>query len=156
MRAGFVLLCHLSMTPDRTLFGERAANGFVCSRSSTTKVWGQITSYNPEFGLTDIIHELDPTRLVNSVSGWFDHGAGEFNDNHHSTGSQCGMPQSSLNLGPSNPSRIGFQGEFGGTDMVPMSQPSTFGRFRRLSTLSIRPTNCTRHLMRRASAAISC
>ena len=72
-------------------------------------------SYNAEFGLTDIIHELDPTRLVNSVSGWFDHGAGDFSDNHHYTNPQCGTPWSDPNTGPFDPSRIGFQGEFGGT-----------------------------------------
>jgi len=77
--------------------------------------WGQIPSYHAEFDLTDIIHELDPTRLVNSVSGWYDHGAGEFSDNHHYTNPQCGTPWHSTNTGPFDPSRIGFQGEFGGT-----------------------------------------
>jgi hypothetical protein len=79
------------------------------------EAWGQITSYHPEFGLTDTIHKLDPTRLVNSVSGWFDHGAGEFSDNHHYPEPQCGTPWSSPLSSPFNSSRIGFQGEFGGT-----------------------------------------
>jgi hypothetical protein len=77
--------------------------------------WGQPTSYTPEFRITDMIHEIDPTRLVNSVSGWFDHGAGEFSDNHHYPDPQCGVPWSSPNSSPFDPSRIGFQGEFGGT-----------------------------------------
>ncbi|WPG99054.1 putative beta-galactosidase [Acrodontium crateriforme] len=76
--------------------------------------WGQITqSYNPEFALTDIVHKLDPTRLVNAVSGWHDHGAGEFSDNHHYTSPQCGTPFH--DNAPFDPERIGFQGEFGGT-----------------------------------------
>ncbi|KAK3620980.1 hypothetical protein LTR56_023061 [Elasticomyces elasticus] len=40
--------------------------------------WGQITSYYPEFGLTDRVRQLDPTRLVDSTTGWYDHGAGDF------------------------------------------------------------------------------
>lgn len=40
--------------------------------------WGQITSYYPEFGLTAMVKQLDPTRLVDSTTGWFDHGAGDF------------------------------------------------------------------------------
>lgn len=40
--------------------------------------WGQITDYHPEFGITDRIRQLDPTRLVNAVTGWWDHGAGDF------------------------------------------------------------------------------
>lgn len=40
--------------------------------------WGQITDKQPEFGLTDRVKQLDPTRLVDSVSGWIDHGAGDF------------------------------------------------------------------------------
>ena len=75
--------------------------------------WGQITSYHPEFAITDMIHELDPTRLVNSVSGWNDNGAGEFIDNHHYTNPQCGTPWADNS--PFDPARIGFQGEFGGT-----------------------------------------
>jgi hypothetical protein len=40
--------------------------------------WSQIVSTNPEFALTDRVRELDPTRLVNAVSGWHDHGAGDY------------------------------------------------------------------------------
>jgi hypothetical protein len=42
--------------------------------------WGQIDRPDnfPEFRITDRIRELDPTRLVNAVSGWWDHGAGDF------------------------------------------------------------------------------
>lgn len=40
--------------------------------------WGQITDYFPEFAITERILELDPTRLVDAVSGWWDHGAGHF------------------------------------------------------------------------------
>jgi hypothetical protein len=77
--------------------------------------WGQITSYNPEFELADIIRSLDPTRLINANSGWYDHGAGDFSDNHHYANPQCGTPFYSIDSSPFDPRRIGFQGEFGGT-----------------------------------------
>lgn len=40
--------------------------------------WGQITDTYPEFELTDRVRQLDPTRLVDSTTGWVDHGAGDF------------------------------------------------------------------------------
>lgn len=86
--------------------------------------WGQSTDSSipwPEFALTDLVRSLDPTRLVNAVSGWTDHGAGDFDDNHHYSTPQCGSPfWSRQGSGPEgsnsayDPSRIGFQGEFGG------------------------------------------
>ncbi|KAF1941127.1 glycoside hydrolase [Clathrospora elynae] len=85
--------------------------------------WGQATSPPwPEFGLSDMVRSLDPTRLINAVSGWWDHGAADFMDNHHYTTPQCGTPlwynydpadTSGHNAGY-DPSRIGLQGEFGG------------------------------------------
>lgn len=48
--------------------------------------WGQILDYHPEFAITERIRALDPTRLIDSVSGWHDHGAGDFFvGNVHST-----------------------------------------------------------------------
>lgn len=84
--------------------------------------WGQATEPPfPEFPLTDLVRSLDPTRLVNAVSGWTDHTAGDFDDNHHYSTPQCGSPFWSVQgSGPSgynsayDPSRIGLQGEFGG------------------------------------------
>lgn len=77
--------------------------------------WGQITDGEyPEFNLTSMVRELDPTRLVDSTSGWNDHGAGDFSDNHHYANPQCGTPFYSTASSPYDPSRIGFQGEFGG------------------------------------------
>ncbi|KAK4236413.1 glycoside hydrolase [Achaetomium macrosporum] len=76
--------------------------------------WGQITDYFPEFRITDRIRKLDPTRLIDAVTGWFDHGAGDFSDNHHYADPQCGTPFYSLASSPHDPNRIGFQGEFGG------------------------------------------
>lgn len=77
--------------------------------------WGQITATYPEFGLVDVVRQLDPTRLVNANSGWYDHGAGDFSDNHHYANPQCGTPWYSINSSPHDPRRVGFQGEFGGT-----------------------------------------
>lgn len=91
--------------------------------------WGQVIEGYPEYGLTARVKELDPTRLVDSTSGWYDHGAGDFSvsdsekhcvhylpgkDNHHYANPQCGSPFYSTESSPYDPSRIGFQGEFGG------------------------------------------
>jgi len=77
--------------------------------------WGQITKgYYPEFGLTDRVKELDPTRLVDSTSGWIDHGAGDWHDNHHYANPQCGTPFYSLASTPYDEQRVAIQGEFGG------------------------------------------
>jgi beta-galactosidase/beta-glucuronidase len=83
--------------------------------------WGQIVEpqYHPEFALTDRVRQLDPTRLVNAVTGWHDHGAGDFHDNHHYADPQCGTPFSSLPSTPYDARRIGFQGEFGGIGLPP-------------------------------------
>ncbi|KAI0376904.1 glycoside hydrolase family 2 protein [Hypomontagnella monticulosa] len=77
--------------------------------------WGQITqgSY-PEFNLTARIKELDPTRFVDSVTGWNDHGAGDWHDNHHYANPQCGTPFYSIQSTPYDPKRMAIQGEFGG------------------------------------------
>ncbi|RDW57760.1 putative hydrolase [Coleophoma crateriformis] len=76
--------------------------------------WGQVITGYPEFGLTELVRQLDPTRLIDSTTGWFDHGAGDFSDNHHYANPQCGSPFYSINSSPYDPSRIGLQGEFGG------------------------------------------
>ncbi|KAL1610139.1 hypothetical protein SLS60_001804 [Paraconiothyrium brasiliense] len=67
--------------------------------------------------LTDLVRKIDPTRLIDSVTGWHDHGAGDFHDNHHYSSPQCGTPWYSLDSSPYNPetdNRIAIQGEFGG------------------------------------------
>lgn len=76
--------------------------------------WGQLIDGYPEFGLTDLVRELDPTRLIDSTTGWYDHGAGDYSDNHHYANPQCGTPFYSTSSSPFDPTRIGFQGEFGG------------------------------------------
>lgn len=82
--------------------------------------WGQATNGPPwpEFNLTDMVRKIDPTRLVNAVSGWTDHRAGDFDDNHHYSTPQCGTPfwsnQGSGYDSAYDSSRIGLQGEFGG------------------------------------------
>ncbi|CAE7180150.1 hypothetical protein PTNB73_03703 [Pyrenophora teres f. teres] len=81
--------------------------------------WGQATSAPwPEFRLTELVRSLDPTRLINAVSGWTDHRAGDFDDNHHYSTPQCGTPFWSRQGGGFDSaydrSRIGLQGEFGG------------------------------------------
>jgi len=89
--------------------------------------WGQDTDEPyPEFGLADLVRSLDPTRLVNAVSGWTDHGAGDFDDNHHYSTPQCGTPfWSRQGSGPDGANsaydsrRIALQGEFGGIGQYP-------------------------------------
>lgn len=89
--------------------------------------WGQNTSFPfVEFGLEEKVRSLDPTRLVNAVSGWTDHRAGDFDDNHHYSTPQCGTPfWSRQGDGPDgsdsayDPNRIALQGEFGGVGQYP-------------------------------------
>ncbi|GJC83132.1 beta-glucuronidase [Colletotrichum liriopes] len=77
--------------------------------------WGQLRNPPyPEANLVDVVRKIDPTRLVNANSGWFDHGFGDYSDNHHYANPQCGTPFYSLASSPYNKARIGFQGEFGG------------------------------------------
>ncbi|KAI0407549.1 family 2 glycosyl hydrolase [Xylaria palmicola] len=76
--------------------------------------WGQLRNYNPEAHLTERIRQLDPTRLVDSTSGWNDHGYGDWHDNHHYANPQCGTPFYSTLSTPYDPTRIAIQGEFGG------------------------------------------
>lgn len=64
--------------------------------------------------MTEVVRALDPTRLVDAVSGWFFHGAGDYIDNHHYSEAQCGAPVYSINSSPYDPDYIGIQGEFGG------------------------------------------
>ncbi|KAH8679064.1 putative hydrolase [Tricladium varicosporioides] len=77
--------------------------------------WGQRLQGYPEYGLTDLVRSMDPTRLIDTTTGWHDHGAGDFSDNHHYANPQCGTPFYSISSSPYDPKRIGFQGEFGGT-----------------------------------------
>jgi len=77
--------------------------------------WGQIVDgYHPEFALTDLVRSMDPTRLIDSTTGWYDHGAGDYSDNHHYANPQCGTPFYSIESSPYDPTRIAIQGEFGG------------------------------------------
>ncbi|KAF6791643.1 glycosyl hydrolase family [Colletotrichum musicola] len=77
--------------------------------------WGQLRDApHPEEKLVRVVRDIDPTRLINANSGWFDHGFGDFSDNHHYANPQCGTPFYSLASSPYDEARIGFQGEFGG------------------------------------------
>ncbi|KAI2605691.1 glycoside hydrolase family 2 protein [Hypoxylon fragiforme] len=76
--------------------------------------WGQIVDYYPEFNITNRIRELDPTRFIDATTGWHDHGAGDFHDNHHYANPQCGTPFYSIQSTPYDSNRIAIQGEFGG------------------------------------------
>lgn len=77
--------------------------------------WGQITDeYYPEFNITNRIRQLDPTRFIDATTGWHDHGAGDFHDNHHYANPQCGTPFYSIDSTPYDKQRIAIQGEFGG------------------------------------------
>ncbi|OCF73845.1 hypothetical protein I204_05690 [Kwoniella mangroviensis CBS 8886] len=75
--------------------------------------WGEPED-GPEIKHAPMVKDLDPTRLVDAASGWHDHGAGDYSDNHHYPDPQCGMPNANDPSGPYDPARIGLQGEFGG------------------------------------------
>lgn len=86
--------------------------------------WAQLPSA-PELYIEPIVKSLDPTRLVDAVTGWNDHGAGDYLDNHHYSSPQCGTPFYSLASSqyyPTNTDRIGFQGEFGGVGLNTTSE----------------------------------
>ncbi|KAL4954381.1 glycoside hydrolase superfamily [Aspergillus filifer] len=76
--------------------------------------WGQQILEEPEFPLTELVRQLDPTRLIDSTSGWHDRGAGDYSDNHHYAQPQCGTPWYSNPAVAHDPTRIALQGEFGG------------------------------------------
>ncbi|KAL6830249.1 glycoside hydrolase family 2 protein [Trichoderma camerunense] len=77
--------------------------------------WGQLSGPPyPEIQLVDVVRGIDSTRLIDATTGWHDHGAGDYSDNHHYANPQCGTPFYSTPSSPYDPSRIGFQGEFGG------------------------------------------
>lgn len=81
--------------------------------------WGQLRGPPyPEEVLTQAVRNLDQSRLINSVTGWNDHGYGDFLDNHHYANPQCGTPFYSILSSKYDPKRIGFQGEFGGVGHV--------------------------------------
>ncbi len=63
--------------------------------------WGQYETAR----ITGLIKELDPTRLVNSTSGWTDRGTGDIHDIHHYPEPRC--PEAEEN-------RAIVLGEFGG------------------------------------------
>jgi len=63
--------------------------------------WGQYDTQR----VTDLVKELDPSRLVNNASGWTDAGAGHVMDIHAYPGPACP---------PTEVSRAAVLGEFGG------------------------------------------
>ena len=75
-------------------------------------VW---TTFNEGWGehdvkpLVDMVHQLDPTRLVNDASGWTDvPGVGDIHDTHHYPAPWCDIPSGD---------RASVNGEFGGLGM---------------------------------------
>ncbi len=74
-------------------------------------VW---TDFNEGWGQHDtekiaaLTKELDPTRLVNSASGWVDKGVGDIQDSHHYQTPWCNKPSGN---------RASVGGEFGGIGM---------------------------------------
>lgn len=66
--------------------------------------WGQYDTQR----VTEIVRGLDPSRLVNSVSGWTDRNVGDMRDVHHYPGPA---------LEPAGEGRAAVLGEFGGISM---------------------------------------
>ena len=65
------------------------------------EAWGQFDTAR----LTKVVKDTDPTRLVNSVSGWFDRKVGDMIDMHLYPGPGSPIPE---------PNRAAVLGEFGG------------------------------------------
>lgn len=77
--------------------------------------WGQLNAPPyPEITIAQRIRDIDGSRLIDATTGWYDHGAGDYSDNHHYASPQCGTPYYSINSSPYDKKRIGIQGEFGG------------------------------------------
>ena len=53
----------------------------ICTWVIINEGWGQVGA--PESYLTPLVRSLDPTRLIDSTTGWNDHGYGDYSDNHH-------------------------------------------------------------------------
>jgi len=69
------------------------------------EAWGQYDTAR----LTRMLKDLDPTRIVNSASGWADVGTGDVNDRHVYPGPECPEPE---------PARASVLGEFGGLGLA--------------------------------------
>jgi hypothetical protein len=67
--------------------------------------WGQHDTER----ITALTKQLDPTRLVNHASGWFDKGVGDISDVHDYLGINSPLPE---------PARAAVVGEFGGITMT--------------------------------------
>ena len=50
----------------------------VLSQVIYNEGWGQLIDGYPEYNLTARVKQLDPSRLVDSTTGWYDHGAGDY------------------------------------------------------------------------------
>ena len=80
--------------------------------------WGQ-HDHGPEVALTKKVFDLDPTRLIDSASGWHDNGAGHFSSNHNYPMPYCGVVEDSHHENPGisvgwDRRRTALQSEFGG------------------------------------------
>lgn len=65
-------------------FGNAWA-AIYCVQVIYNEGWGQpwenyngVHNVSADFVLTDLVRKHDPSRLINSVTGWHDHGAGDF------------------------------------------------------------------------------
>jgi hypothetical protein len=66
--------------------------------------WGQYDTAR----VAQMVRQLDPSRIVNAVSGWTDRNVGDMHDVHHYPGPA---------LEPAGKSRVAVLGEFGGISM---------------------------------------
>ena len=75
---------HKSYTSIFTWVSSIPTNHFSCLLTPVlpqviyNEGWGQLIDGYPEYGLTARVKQLDPSRLVDSTTGWYDHGAGDF------------------------------------------------------------------------------
>jgi len=67
--------------------------------------WGQFDTER----ITKLAHDLDPSRLVDSASGWTDRGTGDVHDFHSYPGPDSPLPK---------PTRAAVLGEFGGLGLA--------------------------------------
>lgn len=97
-------------TPESAAIYETELKAMIAQRRMFTSVamwvvfnegWGQFDTAR----ITDLTKKLDPSRWVNSASGWSDRGTGEVQDIHVYPGPACPAP---------DPKRALLLGEYGG------------------------------------------
>ena len=89
----------------RTMIEQHWSHPSVIMWVVFNEAWGQYDTAR----LTQEVRQLDPSRIVNSASGWADIGVGDLHDHHTYPGPSCPEPEGA---------RAAVLGEFGGLGLT--------------------------------------